>query len=149
MRQQIVDTTFGFDPKLQAVLSILATKEPNFATFDDASQMYEISFRTGIQYEEGLEPQVWIAMFPQQVPEGECIVLSVGVDISGQVKISLWGYIAELFQKRQPDFQSMEGGEVLLFKEVSKAVDFIEGMFKQTYLEATFEFPNPTRLSML
>jgi hypothetical protein len=148
MNQKIADPALGLDRKLQAILHILSTVQPSFAEFNEEAQMYNISFRTGIFYEEGLGPQVWVAMFPQLAPEGVCLIQGIGVDIQGQIKISEWADLEALRQNEQPD-PNRRVGDLLRFRQVQQAIDHVVARFTRAYRESTFELPRQTRLALL
>lgn len=149
MKQHIVDPSFGLNGKIGAVLCILATTEPTFANFHERAQMFDVSFRTGIFYDEGLEPQAWLAMYPTMVPQGRCTILTLGTDIQGQLKVEHWGDVEDFPERTAPDGEWREGHDPLFFKEVMHAVGAIRRIFEEYYQAVNFEPHSPTRHSLI
>lgn len=149
MKQNLADPSFGLDGKIQAVLSILSTQEPSWAEFNEQAQMFEVSFRSGIYYEDGLDPQVWLAMFSSMVPRGPCLLLTVGVDMQGQIKVEPWGFVEDFPERTSLDPEWRTLGELAFFKEILQAVHFIERTFKEHYEMATFKEARHTRLALV
>jgi hypothetical protein len=133
MKQYLADSTFGLDGRIRAILSILASREPSWAEFNEGAQMFEVSFRTGVYYEEGLDPQVWLAMFPSMVPRGPCTILILGVDMSGQIKVEPWGAVEDFQERRAPDPEWRSRGVLIFFKEILQTADYIETAFREHY----------------
>lgn len=149
MQQHIVDPSFGLNGKVGAVLCLLATIEPTFANFHEQAQMFDVSFRTGIFYEEGVEPQAWLAMYPTMVPRGRCIIVTLGTDVSGQLKVENWGDIEDFPERTAPNGDWREGNDPLFFKEVMHAVDSIQRIFAEYYQTMNFTPYTPTRYALV
>jgi len=79
MTTRIGDLTFGLDRFAWPLLSILSTLEPDFADFDEGTQMYDVTIQTGV-HRVGDKNWVSLVLFPKLEPSGPRKLIAFGRD---------------------------------------------------------------------
>lgn len=90
MQQNLADHRFGLDRHAWTVLSLLSTMEPDFAEFDEASQMYDVCIQTSV-FVKGSNRWIAVALYPQLAPDGLSKVMVVGEDtLTDEIYVEDW-----------------------------------------------------------
>lgn len=133
---RIADPTFGLDRYALPMLSLLSTREPDFADFNEGAQMYDVLVQTHVFAAAGKR---WVAlvMFPRLVAEGLRHVVTFGRDpYHDEIVVQSWGPVLELAAGDAPTPSDIPPG----VKErrchpldIMASVDFIRGELALAY----------------
>lgn len=135
----LANLNFNLSRNVQAILLLLSHTEPEWARFNEAAQMYNITFQTTVVY--GKMSGVCIRMWPSLTPEGLNTTVFIGEGPGQGITVELWGdldlesYVTPTFEDRPEDALELfraEDGESVPWVEVCYNV---QALFKNAYEE--------------
>ena len=124
----IADPRFGLDQYAWGLLSVLSTREPDFAKFDDEALGYDIRLQTDV-YRSGERNWVMLTMFPTSKGEGPRKVVAFGRDpYVDEIHVEIWS------STHAPQLDDVASA-VTRFSplELMKAAGFIRGELATAY----------------